>query len=43
MGARRCGPDEAFAILTRLSQDTNRKLRDVAAAVVESAQSPKRS
>ena len=35
MGERRCGPDEAFAILTRVSQDTNRKLRDVAAALVE--------
>jgi AmiR/NasT family two-component response regulator len=37
MGERRCGPDEAFQILTKLSQDTNRKLRDVAAALVASA------
>ena len=29
MGQRRCTPDEAFAILVKLSQDTNRKLRDV--------------
>ncbi|MET8147812.1 GAF and ANTAR domain-containing protein [Actinoplanes sp. NPDC049668] len=35
MADRRCGPDEAFSILSRLSQDTNRKLRDVAAALVE--------
>ena len=37
MGDRRCSPDEAFHILTKLSQDTNRKLRDVAAALVASA------
>jgi len=34
MGDRRCGADEAFAILTKISQDSNRKLRDVAAALV---------
>ncbi len=34
MGSRRCTADEAFAILSRISQDTNRKLRDVAAALV---------
>ena len=34
MGDRRCGADEAFAVLTRISQDSNRKLRDVAAALV---------
>ena len=39
MGSRRCTADEAFAILTKLSQDTNRKLRDVAAALVASATS----
>jgi GAF domain-containing protein len=38
MGERRCTADEAFAILTRVSQDTNRKLRDVAAALVERTQ-----
>jgi GAF domain-containing protein len=37
MGDRHCGPDEAFQILTKLSQDTNRKLRDVATALVASA------
>jgi GAF domain-containing protein len=34
MGDRRCTADEAFAILTRASQDSNRKVRDVAAALV---------
>jgi GAF domain-containing protein len=38
MGERRCTADEAFAILTKVSQDSNRKLRDVAAALVASAQ-----
>ena len=37
MGERHCDPDEAFQILTKLSQDTNRKLRDVATALVASA------
>jgi GAF domain-containing protein len=37
MGERRCGPDEAFAILVKVSQDANRKLRDVAAALVDQA------
>jgi GAF domain-containing protein len=37
MGSRRCTADEAFAILTGISQDTNRKLRDVAAALVAGA------
>ncbi|WP_328346580.1 GAF and ANTAR domain-containing protein [Micromonospora sp. NBC_00421] len=34
MGQRRCTADEAFGILAKLSQDTNRRLRDVAAALV---------
>jgi GAF domain-containing protein len=41
MGDRRCTPDEAFAILTKISQDTNRKVRDVAAALVARAATPK--
>jgi hypothetical protein len=43
IGSRHCTPDEAFAILTRLSQDTNRKLREVATALVESAVPDSRS
>jgi GAF domain-containing protein len=41
MGERRCTADEAFAILTKVSQDSNRKLRDVAAALVATALSPR--
>jgi GAF domain-containing protein len=37
MGARRCTADEAFAILADLSQRSNRKLRDVAQALVQEA------
>jgi GAF domain-containing protein len=37
MGSRRCTADQAFATLTKISQDTNRKLRDVASALVASA------
>ncbi len=37
IGERRCSPQEAFDILVRLSQDTNRKLRDVAEALVAHA------
>jgi GAF domain-containing protein len=40
MGERRCTPDEAFAVLTKLSQDSNRKVRHIAAAVVARAQTP---
>ncbi|MEV4727381.1 GAF and ANTAR domain-containing protein, partial [Micromonospora humida] len=34
MGQRRCTADEAFGILAKLSQDSHRRLRDVAAALV---------
>jgi AmiR/NasT family two-component response regulator len=34
MGERRCTADEAFAVLRKLSQDTNTKLRDVATALI---------
>ncbi|GAB2586625.1 hypothetical protein Aab01nite_51330 [Paractinoplanes abujensis] len=34
MAQRRCTADEAFAYLTKASQDANRKVRDVAAALV---------
>ncbi|MFC4019942.1 ANTAR domain-containing protein [Micromonospora sp. GCM10011542] len=37
MGERRCSAEEAFALLSKLSQDSNRKLREVAAALVERA------
>ena len=36
MGARGCTADEAFAILVELSQSSNRKLRDVAQAMIDS-------
>ena len=42
MAERRCTADEAFAILAKVSQDSNRKLRDVAAALVASAVHPRR-
>jgi AmiR/NasT family two-component response regulator len=37
MGQRRCTADEAFALLRKLSQDSNRKLRNVAEALVAGA------
>jgi GAF domain-containing protein len=37
MGERRCTADQAFALLAKISQDSNRKLRDVAAALVARA------
>jgi GAF domain-containing protein len=40
MAERRCTSDEAFGILVRVSQDTNRKLRDVATALVDRAARP---
>jgi hypothetical protein len=38
MGARYCGADEAFRVLVTISQNTNSKLRDVAAALVARAE-----
>ena len=40
MGQRHCTADEAFALLTKVSQDSNRKLRDVAEALVAKARNP---
>ncbi|MBM7494404.1 GAF domain-containing protein [Micromonospora luteifusca] len=37
MGERRCTPTEAFNILAKVSQDSNRKVRDVAQALVDRA------
>ena len=37
MGARRCSAEQAFEVLVKLSQDSNRKLRDVAQALVDEA------
>lgn len=39
MRERRCSPDEAFAVLTKSSQDSNRKVRDLAASLVADVQS----
>jgi GAF domain-containing protein len=43
MGERRCTPDEAFRILAKASQDSNRKVRDVALALVTRATAGPRS
>jgi GAF domain-containing protein len=40
MGDRRCTADEAFRVLTQVSQQGNRKVRDVAAALVARAGTP---
>jgi GAF domain-containing protein len=37
MGQRRCTAEEAFDVLVKLSQQSNRKLREVAQALVDSA------
>ncbi|MFI7574264.1 GAF and ANTAR domain-containing protein [Micromonospora sp. NPDC049497] len=37
MAQRRCTPAEAFAVLAKVSQDSNRKVRDVAQALVDRA------
>ncbi|MBU2666907.1 GAF and ANTAR domain-containing protein [Actinoplanes bogorensis] len=41
MAEQRCTPDEAFERLSKLSQHANRKLRDVAAALVARASRPR--
>jgi GAF domain-containing protein len=41
MADRRCTADEAFRILVKVSQDSNRKLREVATALVDQAAQPK--
>jgi GAF domain-containing protein len=38
IAGRHCTPQEAFTILAKLSQDSNRKLRDVAATLIAGAQ-----
>ncbi|WP_433649338.1 GAF and ANTAR domain-containing protein [Micromonospora zamorensis] len=43
MAERRCAPAEAFAILAKVSQDSNRKVRDVAQALVDRAAGPSRA
>jgi GAF domain-containing protein len=43
MADRRCTADEAFEILRRVSNETNRKLRDVADMLVTEATRPRRS
>jgi len=43
MNAMACGPDEAFDILIKQSQQENRKLRDIAAEIVARAQRQRRS
>ncbi|MFG1674059.1 ANTAR domain-containing protein [Micromonospora sp. NPDC049282] len=37
MGERRCSAEEAFALLSKLSQDTNRRVREVAETLVANA------
>ena len=38
MGSLKCTPDEAFDVLVRHSQNSNRKLRDIAQGIVDSTQ-----
>jgi transcriptional regulator with GAF, ATPase, and Fis domain len=40
MQTRRCSADEAFAVLAKMSNDGNRKIRDLAAEFVEEAVQP---
>jgi GAF domain-containing protein len=41
MVERRCTAEEAFAVLSKISQDSNRKVRDIAAGMVARAVAPK--
>jgi GAF domain-containing protein len=41
MGGRRCSADDAFAILVSLSQQSHRKLRDVAQSIIEGITQPR--
>jgi hypothetical protein len=43
MARRACSAEEAFAVLRRMSNDRNVKLRDVAAALTEAATTGKRN
>lgn len=38
MSRHRCSPDEAFAMLSQASQRENRKVRDIARAIVDGIQ-----
>ncbi|HET7415173.1 MAG TPA: ANTAR domain-containing protein [Arthrobacter sp.] len=40
MGSRNIDQDKAFAVLKQASQDSNRKLRELAAELVQSANHP---
>ena len=40
IGQQHCTPEEAFAMLTEASQRSNRKLRDVAQAIVQAESEP---
>jgi GAF domain-containing protein len=40
MAERHCSSDEAFKIMSKISQDSNRKLRDIATALVDRARRP---
>ena len=42
MARRACNADEAFAVLRRMSNDRNVKLRDIAAAMTEAVAAGKR-
>jgi hypothetical protein len=39
-GERRCTSEDAFKILTKVSQESNRKLRDIAQSLVDRAAEP---